>query len=181
MAMQEWNAVISVKEGGFKRALKVFGDFGEVKRTEFYNILTMRAGDIQGMLDALREKMEQEPGFLEFLSRLIPVSNTFIFNSSEEFESKARETVEAWAPRLAGKRFHVRIHRRGFKGRFSSPEEERNLDTFILESLEKSGSAGEIAFDDPDAVIAVETIGTRAGLSLFAREDMKRYPFIRVE
>lgn len=60
-------------------------------------------------------------------------------------------------------------------------DEERLFDTLLLEELEKSGKPGKISFDDPDAVIAIETLGTWAGLALFTREEKERYPFIRVE
>jgi hypothetical protein len=29
--------------------------------------------------------------------------------------------------------------------------------------------------------VAVETVGTQAGLSLWTREDLKRYPFLRLD
>ncbi len=181
VAVQEWNVVISVNEHGYKRAYDVFRGFGEVRRTEFFNVLHMRAEDVQGMLDALRERRMQDPDSLSFLSRLVPVSHAFIFNSAEEFDAKAKDVVRGWTPRLAGKSFHVRIHRRGFKGRLSSPDEERILDAFLLEELEKSNTPGRIDFNHSDAVIAIETIGTWAGMSLWTREDMKKYPFIRVD
>lgn len=178
--MKEWNAVISVNEHGFKRALEVFGDFGEVTRTEFFNVLVMRAENIEAMLERLRERSQRDPDSLSFLSRLVPVSHTFIFNSAEEFETKAKKIVLELAPKLAGKRFHVRIRRRGFKGRLSSPDEEKVLDTLLLQELEKSGSPGRIDFEDPDAVIGIETAGTWAGMSLWTREEMEKYPFVRV-
>ncbi len=179
--MQEWNALISVKEHGFRQALDVFGEFGEVKRTEFYNIILLRARDVAHMLETLRERSQKSPEFLAFLARLIPITRTFIFNSPEEFEDRARSAVLGWTPQLSGKSFFVRIHRRGFKGRLSTMDEERALDTLLLEELEKTGNPGRIAFEDPDMVIAIETVGQWAGLSLFTREEGKRYPFVRVE
>ncbi len=178
--MQEWNAVVSVHEHGFKKALDVFGDFGEVKRTEFFNVLLVRAENVEDMLGALRTRMLDRPDSLSFLARLIPVMHAFIFNSAAEFENKAKEIVVQWLPRLAGKRFFVRIHRRGFKGRIESPDVERFLDTLLLEELQKSGAPGTIDFEHPDAVIAVETVGHWAGMSFWTSEDMERYPFIRV-
>jgi tRNA(Ser,Leu) C12 N-acetylase TAN1 len=179
--MQEWNAVISVREHGFRQAFDVFGEFGEVKRTEFYNVLLLRGRDVTHMLETLRERANTSPGSLAFLARLIPVTRTFIFNSPEEFEDRTRSTVLNWAPQLQEKSFYVRIHRRGFRGRLSSPEEERLLAVLLLEELERSGKPGRIAFENPDAVIVIETVGHWAGLSLFTREDKERHPFIRIE
>lgn len=178
--MQEWNAVISVHEKGFRKALDVFSDFGEVRRTEFFNVLLLRVNDMQEMLEALRERSVRAPDSLVFLARLVPVTRTFIFHSREEFETKARESILSWAAELTGKRFHVRVHRRGFKGRIASTDEERFLDEALLEELGKKGLQGRIEFDNPDAVIAIETVGTWAGILLWKPEELAKYPFIRV-
>jgi hypothetical protein len=73
------------------------------------------------------------------------------------------------------------MRRRGFKGKLSSLEEEHFLDHILLESIEKTGTPGHITFEDPDAIIAVETIAQWAGLSLWSREDLQRYPFISLD
>ena len=179
--MQEWNAVISVHEHGFRQAINVFGDFGEVKRTDFLNDLLLRTGDVNQMLESLRERILKNPSTLSFLARLIPITHTFTFDSADEFEHKAVEIITAWAQHLEGKSFYVRIRRRGFKGKISSPGEERLWDVVLLEALEKAGAPGRISFRDPDAIIAIETLGTWAGLTLVTREDLKRYPFIRLD
>jgi len=64
-----------------------------------------------------------------------------------------------------------RRHRRGFKDRLASQEQERILDSVLLAALEKAGNPGRISFEDPDVVCVVETIGQWAGLSLWTRED----------
>jgi tRNA(Ser,Leu) C12 N-acetylase TAN1 len=71
--------------------------------------------------------------------------------------------------------------RRGFKGKIYSQEEGRFLDMCLLDALEKAGTSGRVAFDDPDHIIAVETVGSWAGISLWRREDLHRYPFIRLD
>jgi tRNA(Ser,Leu) C12 N-acetylase TAN1 len=179
--MQEWNAVISVAEHGFGQAVKELSDFGSVKKTDFYNVLVMYTAEPARMLETLRQRSTQDAEALSYLSRLIPVTKTFIFQSHEDFQDKAREAVLGWVAQLAGKAFHVRMHRRGFKGRLASVEEEQFLDAAILEALEKAGAPGRITFEDPEAVIAVETVGHWAGLSLWSREDLKKYPFIRLD
>ncbi|HOP41624.1 MAG TPA: hypothetical protein PLI53_11335 [Geobacteraceae bacterium] len=40
------------------------------------------------------------------------------------------------------------------------------LDEFLLEKLAAAGTPAAVAFDDQVRVIALETLGTRAGLSL---------------
>lgn len=177
--MQQWNVVVTVHD--FKRACDMLGAFGRVQRTDFYNTLVMKVQDVHHMLESLRNRSLKDPEFLKPVSRLIPVTSTFTFHSPDEFENKAREAIMAWVSELAGKGFHVRMHRRGLKGRLSGHEEERMLDDILLEAMREAGTPGHISFEDPDAVIAVETVSNRAGLSLWSREQLKRYPFIRID
>lgn len=179
--MHEWNVVVSLNEQGFKRSFQVLGAFGQVAKTPFYNVLVMRVDDTSRLLEALRRLQAEDPGALSFLSRLVPVTHAFFFQSPEEFEESARGVILSWAPAVAGKGFHVRMHRRGFKGRLSSLDEEHALDHILLEATEQLGLPAHVTFDDPDSVIAVETISQRAGLSLWTREDLRRYPFVRID
>ena len=84
-------------------------------------------------------------------------------------------------PKLADKSFHVRMHRRGFKGRISSHDEERFLDKILLEELGKMSKPGHITFEDPDVILVVETVGQQAGLSCWNREDLQHYPLLKLD
>ncbi|MBZ0157454.1 MAG: hypothetical protein K8I29_14750 [Alphaproteobacteria bacterium] len=179
--MQDWNVVLSVNERGFQEALRKLRIFGPVSKTRFFNVLVMRVDNVPYLLEALRAWNDEDPHFLSFLSRLIPVTRTFVFQTPAEFESRAREAVLEWAAALGGRSFHVRMHRRGFRGSLSSPDEERFLDRALLERLEQGGNPGRISFDSPDIIIALETVEQRAGLSLWTREELQRYPFIRLD
>ena len=179
--MQEWNVVVTVQEDGYNRARRLLERFGAVGRTDYFNILLMQVSDARKLLDQLREEAERDPLGASALARVVPVIQTFTFQNPGEFEYKARQAVCAWLPSLGGKSFHLRMHRRGFKGKLSGMEEEKFLDTYLLEALEMAGTKGRIAFDDPDAIIALETIGPRAGLSLWTREDLKRYPLLHLD
>lgn len=179
--MPEWNAVVSVYEHGWKEAFDKLGAFGLLTKTPFLNVLLLKADDLGDLLQGIKEGMENDPPSWSFLSRLIPVTATFTFQSPEEFEERAKEAVLKWVPELAGRSFHVRMRRRGFKGKLSSMEEERFLDAFLLDALEKAGTPCHIAFDDPEAIIVIETVGSWAGLSLWNREDRLRHPFIRTD
>ncbi len=131
---------------------------------------------------SLRDALMQLPtSNFSLLSQTPPVTATFSFQSPEEFETKAKEAVLPWVENLAGKSFHVRMHRRGFKGRISSPESERFLDKILLEELVKIGHPGQITFEDPEAIIVVETVGQQAGLSCWSREDLQRYPLLKLD
>jgi tRNA(Ser,Leu) C12 N-acetylase TAN1 len=175
------NVVVSVHDRGYKRARELLEPYGHIHKTDYYNVLAMTVDDTGAFLERLGKLTEVVPEVLEVISRAVPAQTSFEFQSAEAFETQAREAALARAPELAGKSFHVRLHRRGFKGRLSSHDEERFLDEALLEALEAAGTPGHIAFEDPDAVIDVETLGNWAGLSLWTREDLVRYPFLKVD
>jgi hypothetical protein len=89
--------------------------------------------------------------------------------------------MQHWIADLCGKSFHVCLRRRGFKGPLSSQNEEEFLAGVLMEALEKSGSPGRITSADPDAIITIETVDCQAGLSLWTREELQRYPFLRLD
>ncbi|NIP74093.1 MAG: hypothetical protein GWO16_14220 [Gammaproteobacteria bacterium] len=179
--MEDWNVVVTTVERGFKHARSLLMPFGTVHKTDFYNVLVLKVPDPAAFAEQLREASEQDPSALECIARAVPATATFTFQSPEEFEQKARRAVEPWIPALAGKGFHVRMHRRGFKGRISSQDEERFLDHFIIEGTEARGEAAHVTFDDPDLILALETVGQQAGLSLWSRADRERYPFLKLD
>ncbi len=176
--MRDWNVVASTREEAFVPAVRFLGRWGRVERTDYYNVVVLRVGDRAAFLEELRDSIEAEPGILNLVGRVVPAERTFDYQGREEFEQQAREVALAWVPLLAGKSFHVRMHRRGFKRQLSSQEEEQQLADLLLDELAQAGSPGRITFEDPDAILAIETVGGRAGLSLWSREDRKRYPFL---
>jgi tRNA(Ser,Leu) C12 N-acetylase TAN1 len=179
--MNDWNVVITVHEGGYNQGKRFLERFGPVHRTEYFNILIMRVEDHRKFIDALRERTNRDTEGYSSLARVTPVVETFTFQTPAEFDTKSRQAVCAWLPVLANKCFHLRMHRRGFKGKLSSMDEERFLDTYLLEALAIAGTPGRITFDNPDAIITLETIGPRAGLSLWTREELERYPFLHLD
>ncbi len=179
--MFHWNVVVSLHEHSFRRAFELLQGLGAVYTTDFLNVLVMEVSNIPRFLETLNVWVSDDPNLLQLLARVVPVTSTFSFQSPEEFETKAKEAVLYWLPILAGKNFHVRMHRRGFKGRISSHDEERFLDKILLEELGKMGNPGHITFEDPDAIIVVETVGQQAGLSCWTGEELQRYPFLRLD
>ena len=180
ISMSEWNVVITVYEDGYNQARKILERYGQVERTDYFNILVMQSADSRRLLEILQEEVNRDPDGMRPLARVMPVFQSFTFQTAEDFEGKARKAVWAWLPGLGGKSFHLRMHRRGFKGKLSSMDEERFLDTYLLEALEMAGAQGEITFDDPDAILALETVGPRAGLSLWTREELQRFPLLHL-
>jgi tRNA(Ser,Leu) C12 N-acetylase TAN1 len=179
--MKDWNVVASVQPEGYNRARRILQRWGPVERTDYFNVLVARAEDLEALLEGLLDLAEREPRTLGILGRVVPARRTFDFHSAEEFEELSRQACLHWAGALAGKSFHVRMHRRGFKGRMSSQTEEQLLDGVLLGAIEAAEAPGRITFDDPDAILAIETVGGRAGLSLWTREELARYPFLGLD
>ena len=177
--MKDWNVVVRVYQYGFKRALRVLEELGQVAYSPYHNVLVMRVEDPIATLDAIERRAEETPAFYDAISRVSPALRSFEFHSAEEFREKARAMLAEWLPRLAGRSFHVRFHRRGPRDDLATPEIERFLDDALLDALIQEGTPGSISFSDPDAVIAIETIDDRAGLALWSRDDLARHRLLR--
>lgn len=174
----DWNVVVTLPENTFREACHLLARWGRVARTRHFNVLAMTVRDPSKFLNEFEAELRQTPGLLNFVSHVIPAQATFDFDTAHEFETRARDVVCGWATRLAGKGFHVRLHRRGLKGTLSTHDEERFLGEAIVAALAAAGTPGRIVFDDPDAVIQIETIDGRAGMSLWARDELQRCRFL---
>lgn len=179
--MLDWNVVATAHEDGFAAACRMLQRHGELSHTDYFNVVVLKVPDSDTFLTEFGRQVEEEPGILNFVSRVVPAQFAVNFSDPKMFETVTRELALHWVPDLAHRSFHVRMHRRGFKGRLSSPAEERFLDEALLSALEAAGTPGRISFEDPDAIISVETVSNRCGLSFWTREDLLHYPFIGVD
>ena len=175
-----WNVIVTLPEATAGQARRVLRRWGALQRTAHFHVLVMAVADADRFLREFGEAVAETPGILNFIAHVFPAQRAFDFATVEEFEAKAREVALAWAPLLAGKRFHVRLHRRGLKGVLSTPKEERFLDEALLQALGTADPPAHIGFDDADCVIHIETVDRRAGMSLWSRADLERYPFLGV-
>jgi tRNA(Ser,Leu) C12 N-acetylase TAN1 len=178
--MWEFNIVATMdREGRFGHLMKELSLYGVFHRTEFFGVVLGRVEDAGAFLEKVRQKREKQLVAFQDLGRVLPVDRVFTFQP-ENFLDRVREAVRPYIPRLGGKRYYVRLERRGFKGVIVSPEAEQALDRFIEEELEKEGKSARVDFENPDAVVVVETFGDRCGVGLLTREMMERYTFVRV-
>jgi tRNA(Ser,Leu) C12 N-acetylase TAN1 len=180
-ARRDWNVVVTVYNEGWKPAKRILGQAGVISPTDYHDVLVMQVDDPRAFMSWLAARVAAEPGLLNFISRAVPAAHVFDFLDAQEFEAKAREAVLRFAPELAGKSFHVRMHRRGFRQQLSAHKEEQRLGAALFEALQAAGTPARVAFDDPDAIVVIETVSARAGVSLFSREDMRRCPFLRFD
>ena len=179
--MFDWNVVVTVHQDAYTRSCQIFSQFGEVRRCGYYNVFLLKVPDQRKFLERLSALTTTVPELLEMVSRVMPAEITFDFEDRDSFESKARDMALRWVPMLLGKSFHVRMHRRGFHDQMSSREEERFLDEAILTALADEERPGHISFEDPDIIIDVDSVDGRAGLSCWTRDDLAKYPFLKLD
>ena len=179
--MLDWNVVVSAKERGFTMARDILSEYGRTQRTHYHNVLVMKVSSPADFLAQLEDRLRLNRDLLAYVSRIAPATYAFDFSTPPDFERQVRAVAPSWAMQLAGKKFHVRMHRRGLKGLVVSPVEERFIDEVLLAELNEVGAPGAVRFDDADAIVDVETVDHRAGLALWTRADLERYPFLKPE
>lgn len=62
-----------------------------------------------------------------------------------------------------------------------SVDEEQFLDHFVIETLETEGENATITFENPDVIIALETVGNEAGMSFWDRQALVKYPILKLD
>jgi tRNA(Ser,Leu) C12 N-acetylase TAN1 len=179
--MQDWNLVVTTQAHRYGDARALLTTMGEVSDTDYYNVLVMRVEEPQSFLANLERVREEDPCLVNALARVLPVTKTFNYQSLQEFERKAAIVAQGWLTQLAKSRFHIRMHRRGFKGRLSSQQEEQRLAERLLVELATQGRTAQVDFSDPDWILAIDTVGQRAGLSLWSRDALQRYPLLKLD
>jgi tRNA(Ser,Leu) C12 N-acetylase TAN1 len=152
---------------------------GSATPTDFHNVLVVQVEDPERFVEQLALWVEREPGLLNTIAHVFVAQVSFFFDDEDAFEAEARHALVERLDELVGKSFHLRVHRRGFKGRHSSHELERRFGAFLLETLEAADQCGRIDFADPDVVVIIETVGRRAGVWFCQRQDRRRMPFLR--
>lgn len=166
-----WNVIVTLPEATAPRALRRW-----VRSTAPVILMSSPRPSLTRMISARAGGGRRgDTRDLEFHFACLPGAANFRLRDG-------RGVREEGAGRGAclGKRFHVRLHRRGLKGVLSTPDEERFLDETLLQARNAAGTPGHIGFDDADFVIHIERIDRRAGLSLWSRDEMQRYPLLGI-
>lgn len=178
--MWSFNIVATMAGSGrYRHMLEDLAPFGEFRRTEFHGVALGQVADPVAMLETIRRERERKFYAFQDLGRIVPVECRLVF-SVEDFAEKLLEVLPRFIERLEGKRFYVRVERRGHKGEIISPLIEQQMGEFLLGLLEAKGTPAMIDFDSPEAIVVVETLGDRCGVGLITREMMARYPVVRV-
>lgn len=177
--MKDWNVVVTVNADRFISACEQLEPLGRVERTNYYNILVIWVADVEDFVQTLGEWMETYADTREALSRVAPARDAFDFRDPDDFRRQAKEILRRYAERLDGGSFHVRMHRRGWKEKLSTTGLEKELGSFLFDEIESRGAAAKVEFDDPEAIVAIDTVDNRAGMALWSRDELQRFPFLK--
>lgn len=175
------SVLVTIAGDAYGKALNVLRRFGRVRATDFFNVLVLESADGRALLERLHAEWPVGSRERAWLASVTPLEEAFAFGTREEFEQKVSALAEHLAPRLEGKSFHVRMHRRGMRSDLRTRDEEVLLDHRILELLEARGAPGRVTFEDPDAIVVVETLGHHGGVALWSRDEIRRWPLLHVE
>lgn len=174
-----WNVLATAKDKEQRHLARRLGRFGDFRWTQFRGVLVGRVEDQQAFFEQLRRCEENEPGFLRPLAKMVPIDRLFTF-TVENLPVVLKQMMGDYADVIASGTFYVRVERRGHAGAFHSRELEQELDRAIVESLTVRGEAPVVSFDNPDVILAVETVGNECGVGALTRALRSRFPFIRV-
>jgi len=146
-----------------------------------------------GFRDVLVGHLEERPRFLEeirkgrevrdplwrYVRRVIPIDEVFSF-TLETFRESLGVVIDGIADRVPPGPFYVRLERRGHKGEIPTPEVEKEMGGRIIALHEANGKASRIDFKEFRCVVAVETFGDVGGVGIILREEIERFPFLKV-
>ncbi len=177
--MPPWNAVVTCRRGGERGALRELRFFGRFHPTGFHDVLAGAVEDRARFLDELLKGREMRDPVWRFVVRVVPVDAVFSF-TVDTFRERLGEVVDALADRVPPGTFYVRIERRGHKGEIPTPDVEREMDGRIIAAHERRGLASRVDFKEFSSVVAVETFHDQGGVGIVLRDDMEKYPFLKL-
>ncbi len=177
--MEKWNILATARRREERYVLRLLKNHGEFGGSGYRDVILGCVADVPAFLEALERIRREAPGRLRSLGQIVPLERNFQFEVAD-FREKAKEAVLPYIDQLENCRFFVRVVRRGHKGEISGMETEKELDGFILESLERDGKQATVNIEEFEKMIIIETVEDRAGVGLITREMKERYPFIKI-
>lgn len=179
--MWRFNVLVTMAQNGrYGHLLTELANCGEFHKTGYHGVALGKVVAIEEFFETIRQRRGEQCIAFQDVARVVPLQQVFTFEV-DDFPAKLCQALRPWIARLAECRFHVRLERRGLKGQIISPDIEQALDAYILDELIDLGHSASIDFEDPDAVVAIETIGDRCGVGLITRALTQRYNFVRVD
>ncbi len=177
--MQPWNVVVTCRRNGERGAAKELRFFGRFHSMGYRDVLVGHVGDRVRFCEELRKGSEVRDPVWRYVSRIVPVDEVFSF-TLDTFRERLSGVIDGVADRVPPGPFYVRIERRGHKGEIPTQEVEKEMGGRIISAHERRGHASRVDFKEFRSVVAVETFGDHGGVGIILREEIEKYPFLRV-
>lgn len=177
--MREWNIVATSLEGRQDALLMALRKLGNFWRPRFRNVILGKVEDPQAFLAQLKHLLEKDLLLPTALARALPVEKIFELHLDDLVGGLKHELLPL-VERIDGRKFYVRVERRGLKDRIHSSAVEREVGEFLWNELHRRGFTPAVDFRDPEVIVAIETVGELAGVALIDRELRAKYPFLKV-
>ncbi len=177
--LEHWNVLATAKHGQHRRLSRLLRLFGDFRRTRFLGVFAGRVKDPSRFFEELLRLEKESPGFLDPVSKLVPIDKAFDF-SVGSFNGRLKDALVPYAELIRSGSFYVRIERRGHKGEIHSQHVEQDLDRTLIEHLVACGCAPSLDFKDPDFILVAETLDETCGVTALPRALRERFPFIRI-
>lgn len=177
--MRPFNVVVMCRRNGERGASKELKFFGRFHTMGFRDVLVGHLDDRGRFFEELRKGREVRDPVWRYITRAVPIDEVLSF-TLETFREALGGVIDGIADRVAPGPFYVRIERRGHKGRIPTPEVEQEMGGRIIAAHERRGHSSRVDFKEFRSIVAVETFGDVAGVGIVAREEVERYPFLKV-
>jgi tRNA(Ser,Leu) C12 N-acetylase TAN1 len=178
--MLKWNVLVTASERQERALRSLLFPFGIFKESGFRGTLIGFVSNLQTFLESLKELGETDPQSLQALGQVVPIDRTFSF-SAANFIERAKEAIAPYLETIDNEKIYVRVKRRGYKGRISSLESEKELDEWLLAQLEMAGKKARIDFEAPDKIVVIEMVQNQCGVGLITKEMKERVTFIKIK
>jgi hypothetical protein len=175
---RDWNVIAKPRKGCFERAKWHLYHLGTPAETSHGPLLIASVSDVDEMLDYLVDRPDGDAALFQCFDCIRPMRSEFEFETSEEFLDEATGLIDGLAPKLAGKRFCIRLNTRGRPLSRNDGLVENALYNSLLDRLGDYHDPGQIGHGSCDVLINVETVGKSAGFAMWSRSDLELYPFL---
>jgi tRNA(Ser,Leu) C12 N-acetylase TAN1 len=176
--MKNWNMIVTAvpEPGRQRRLLQTLNRLGEFHPCEFRDVCLGQVEDTAQFLEVILKASQADESWVKNLSRAVPIERTFHF-TPESLTEQLKEAVTPFLQCMADGTFHVRLERRGLTGQVMSQQVERDVADHLHALARSQGRQLHTSFENPDYIVAAETIGYECGVTLLSQELRERYPF----
>ena len=176
-----WNVIATTRPHREADARAALATLGEVSSSPFPGVILATVDDIGVFAEALATMLSDDASVGQSLARVLPAQHTFHFDSLADLEATTVNVVDEWLEDLNGATYYVRCHGRGRVNDLDPTEEEDFLGDAIQRLLAVRHESARVTFDDPDIVIDIETLNDEAAISMWTRDDLDAFPFLRID